>query len=140
MMNERLENTWVLLSSKSAKYMIWRKFSELKPIIQKGHHTIEYLDKCYEVYLDQICDPKTLKTEIDDVFTLKISTPIELFEELCRRNLLAFDKNENGNSICVSSKQSNSGNISLDTSFDNSAFDVKMPDVSFPSYNLNSFN
>lgn len=133
-MNKRLEDAWVLLSNSTTNSVIWRKFSELKPIsIRKKDYMIGFLDCCYGLNLDQVHDPKTFEIAVNDVIQLEVHTPFELFNELDKRNLLAYDDNEDAS---ISTKKDINSQKTSIGSFDGSEFNVKMPDVSFPSYDL----
>jgi len=137
-MNRKIEDAWILLSDAQTNSMIWRKFSELKPVvIRKRNCTIGYLDHCYGLDLDCICDPKTFEIAVMDVIQLNAHTPFELFEELNKRNLLVFD-DEVHCSITSSSAEKNISSQTTIGSFDGSEFNVKMPDVSFPLYEMSS--
>ena len=136
-MNKRLEDAWVLLSNSTTNSIIWRKFSELKPIsIRKKDCKIGFLDCCYGLNLDQVHDPKTFEIAVMDVIQLNAHTPFELFNELDKRNLLAYDNNEDAS---ISSKKDTNSQKTSINSFDGSEFNVKMPDVSFPSYETSSY-
>lgn len=136
-MSDKFENAWVLLSNAQTNSMIWRKFSELKPlVIRKRNCTIGYLDHCYGLDLDCIRDPKTFEIAVNDVIQLNVHTPFELFNELDKRNLLAYDDNEDAS---ISTKKDTNSQKTSTSSFDGSEFNVKMPDVSFPSYETSSY-
>lgn len=99
------DNAWVLIGEKELSgngalpQIDWVKFSDLTFHIAKAKNNPDDLAIGYMFYgnsrnikYEAVYDPETLKIAIEDIWELRIKSPIELFMTLELRGLVVFDR------------------------------------------------